>query len=664
MTIGIRTRLIRTRTLISAAVGLAMAAMTVAASAQDQKPVVLPPSLNALRMPVVESPDAFVDRHLQQYRLDLELFEALLDEKGEPPIVAPDIDKLLQAGEKNLPQTVILSGSIQDDAHLTPPEPFDLPPSAIFIDKVVLKATGGALHGGNLFAADRLTAAALNLPTVAGITAFGDATFVFFNKKVDGCCAKVRRDKNNRIICLRKHKVPTIERRKNIDLRGMFGTKINFKGLGNTVKQSGIAGVGVKPQAGRHQLRAIIDVGREPKTSVQCAPLGKQAVSFKPSDQKRIDLSLNVVQLLDFGIGGLDTKFTPGGKLVSTDYFGPAGGNVRIKSRSTAGQLRRINGALGKVNSADGATKLQSIFSTVRELNAGPFTVNRRGVISLPRRFRPGASRIRWRLKGGVGEKIHTLRANRYDVEVDPEINAGRMIEGREYFVRIVVEGPSSLAKHTIDWGGDVAWKGNPSFERDGKISTAENTFTLGVENQFPDLEISMSGPDGEVFTFKRGIKVAGEAVQGLQLFASKGLISEPRIIRPALDFFFPTSDGLSAMLARFSPQISTPRGVFDIFQVDVESPVVKEHQRQSGKVIAIDNPNIIVGGGRVNIRPGFAEFQVAPAINEATVAALVGGPSIDPGNNLGFPGGKALISKPIKLTVNSVRLLRRGGGL
>lgn len=649
---------------------LAALLTTMATSAlADDLPVRLPPNLDALRMPPVEDPSAFIERTLTQYRADLATFEAMLEDLGEEEVQPPDADTLLQAAEKKQPAPKILTASIIDDRLLRPPPPLDLPPGAVFIDRIRIAAGSQ----GEKFAADARTAVALNLRNIVGIQATGDATFVFSNRKRRGCCAIARRHEDGSVVnqfgqinCVRYHEVPTLERRKNIDLRALIGHKITFQ-WGGELRDGGIGGLRPSDAAGVQTLIAKVQQGRVPRTEVACKPFGgKETIAFNPGPAADRSIKLNVVKLGEIGVAGIDPVATTNGRFAPKHYFGGSarggsGGRLEFGPGAGRGALSRIGDVIGELVEQDGDKSFRRVSATLREIGAGPFAVTRNR-ISLPNNFRPGTSTIRWRLPGDAEIIEHDLTASRIDVEIDERIREQPPKDGVTYTAKIVIDGPADLAGMTLDWGGTVNWLDTPSFVAEGKKQVATNRFFAPpLEDRFPSIEIAMNGPEGEVFNFKRGVPASVEALEGLTVLAGKGSLGQPTEPKTALDFFFPTADPTTAMHARIAPTLETGRGPLEILTQDPEAEIVKAHQARADRLVVVDNLNLLQGDPVA--RPGFIELVMAPVVAAAKAAVQVGGPAFDPENRLGLPGGRPIVSAPIDLTVNSVRLIRRGGG-
>lgn len=653
-----------------------IAVLASAAAANDPLPKApkLPPALEALRMGTHPSPDAFVAEHLSNYRQDMELMEELLKSRGEDAVPEPaGFDALLSAAEKNRPTSETVSVVLSSDSHIGTPPELPLPDSHVFIRSVRIQQTPGLLHRSGVYAADAKTAAALGIPDVAGLEVSGRVQLIFSNEKVNGCCMAEREQANGQVVCTRYAQVPTVRSEFISDLRALLGKKIIAKGEGMTVRDSGVRGITFS-RAGVFTLNLDVQQGAVGKSFATCVRGGRQATSYQVDRVEKRQVSFSVVQMKDFGVPGLDQNVpTPRfGRVTSQkDYFRLAKGAStrsgfqrfgRFKPGEGEGNPGSIARPVVVVEDSQGNVGPRSDIShTVKELNVGPFDVSRSGVV-LPRNFRPGASRVVWRLGGNVEEREHVLTANRYNVEIDERALESRMIDGEAYEVRVVVEGPADLSGYTIDWGGNVNWAGAPAFEKDGGRQVAKNTFQSPLGNQFPEIQIKFTGPFGEIFEFNRSLNATVDKVAGIQFFSGKGSFGAPEQTNNALDFFFPTADDQSAMTALFRPVVESGRGPLELLDPNSDSEIVRNHLARSEQIVVFENPNVIDRGG-LTVRPGFVEAVLKPAIGATRVVGHIGGPTLDPRNDMGTEGGRAFVSAPVDITVNSVRLIRRSGG-
>jgi len=263
----------------------------------------------------------------------------------------------------------------------------------------------------------------------------------------------------------------------------------------------------------------------------------------------------------------------------------------------------------------------------------------------------------------GMFNFTQKLTANRFRMIMPEGLLDGDGKPGKEYPLILKVHGPADLNKFIVEWSGfdKGAWKEKTTgFEKVKDDWISRNSFIMPLKKNKESkdtsadrkyIRIRVMNPRYEgklAFSYSHLIRRTGPVIKGIKLFVSRpGQTPEPD---QSIDLFYPN------FLTR-DTVLLIPKAVLADGSVRELDKVGKD-AHATRVLLKTDAPEIIELKG---LRAA-AKFSMG----EATVTATIGGLVLDPNDNLEL-GKKALVSDPLRIWVNQLRLSRllpavRGG--
>jgi len=257
-------------------------------------------------------------------------------------------------------------------------------------------------------------------------------------------------------------------------------------------------------------------------------------------------------------------------------------------------------------------------------------------------------------IANGMFTFTQKMTANRFSV-IMPGLSDGDGKPGKEYSLALKVHGPADLKNFIVDWSGfdTGAWKEKTTrFEKaeDGWISY--NSFIMPLKKNIKPkdtrqyIKIKVKNPgyaDKMVFSYSHMIRRTGPVIEGIKLFAARP--GQTPSTENSIDFFYPnflTRVSKSSVLL-IPKAVLADGSVKDLEKVGTDAGAARV-------LLKTDAPEIVELKGL----GASAKFSMG----EAFVTATIGGAVLDPSDNLEL-GKKALVSEPLQILVNQLRLSR-----
>lgn len=344
------------------------------------------------------------------------------------------------------------------------------------------------------------------------------------------------------------------------------------------------------------------------------------------------------------------------------------------RGRTTIGSLKMGDAAVGDMPKPvasyfdgpgapkfDGLRRFQSVV-TVETVGISPFIARSGGEIALSPAGVPGGGDVKWSLNDAFHAQ-HALSLNRVSIEIKGLGRNGALLAGRDYETIVRIEGPVDFSKAGLDitFGGPVGWaSGTGQVTRSEGKTEITNRFRPGGDLR-PVIEIAMTSPHGEVFTYDAGMIVRGRALGGLDLRVKRGEILSAITSAPVaqIDTFFPSTfpanpTKLSAHASFINDQGDLVSLQKALAQADVGGAFNPQGLLTSSNDGFLKRKRFSLGSSSV--------FEVSPQIGAALIQSEAGEAG---GLARALTGGiaTAFAADPVVITSNSLRLLRQNGG-
>ena len=626
--------------------------------------------------PEIEPPARYVERKLSEFRERLDRLKAGRNADGPDDF---DSEATAQALFDSLagkgPKDLIINREADESV-------FDVAPLSLVGEHFMTGSRGlylvsslGAVSSFNSqvpgdVALDRETSIAFSLPREVTTRASGSITRIVSNGE---CCLKFEAadQAQGRPKCLQS--VPAY----SLEGQGVDPRQVINKATGGAVKYDVATGDTTAtritmPKSGVGTVTMTYTTletegafcGQEYDRSRGRYVNVSKLIRVTPGAEKReVSSRLRGIKFVAFGLPGLDVANA--GDAPQLDFF--------TKGRTTIGSLTMGEGATGEMprpvatyfdgpgsSKSDGLRRFASTV-TVETAGVSPFLARARGEIALAPGGAPGGTIATWRLNDAFTVK-HPLSLNRISVEIRGLGENGSLLLGRDYETIVRIDGPVDFdaAGLNVTFGGPVGWaSASGQVNRtDGKTEII-NRFRPGGDLR-PVIEISMSGPHGEVFAYDAGMIVRGRALGALDLRVARGEITSAITSAPVtqIDTFFPST--FPANPAKLSAHASFIDDQGDLVSLQ---RALSQASNTSGfapdSLVRSSNDGFLK---RTRFSLGApALFEVAPQIGAALIESEAGEVG---GLARALTGGVAteITAPPVTVTSNALRLLRQNG--
>lgn len=651
---------------------LAAALMFQVSSSAAEENVVLP-------APEIEDPSAYVERKLAEFRERLEALKEQRKNLGdEGPFNGVEtaeaiLGSLSRMGPRDLVLTVEGDASVFDKL-----PPFD-PGDKAFVTslRMIMKSPQGTLRssrgysGETPYAVDAETAAVFSMHTDLALEAKANLTIL---RPAGTCCVKygTNEDENGKAICVKSVDVFKREE-KRIDLRQMLGLapvsakltaqNMTFGDQGERTRVSAIGPASLAIEYNSGFKRLDTQCGSRFSTRRNRVEPVFVLTGGEPVKQgDKAEMKARGVKFKKFGLPGLD--LVNAGDAPQLDHF--------KKGDLSHGSLQLSEGATSQLPTplasyADGGEEqfngLRRFGGVVRVETTGVGPIRaRRDRIELARGAAPGASMVTWTLNN-VAQARHRFTMNAINVELKDVPFDNALNFGREYEAVITIDGPVDIEAggYEVSFGGDVFWGAdNGLIEASGEKTTITNRFRAeGITR--PVMEIAMTGPFGEVFTYDAGFIVTGRIIGSMEMRAVRGqefsaVNDAPRVDQ--IDTFFPSVFPANPAHISSSVAFINDNGERETVQTALSRVGVRANVPDG--LMTSSNSGFMK---RVlKTASGSFQFQVAPKIGAAEIVSVL---SESTGIADRLTGGvaRSLSADPILVTSNALRLLREDDG-
>lgn len=393
----------------------------------------------------------------------------------------------------------------------------------------------------------------------------------------------------------------------------------------------------------------------------------KEAVTgYKPAGTIESGYKFRAVTFKKFGFPGYDMD-AQYGKAVDLDFF------VDVKN---IGRQSYYVSHLGKIQPAvlldfGDAGGLKAVPAddldvpvTWTTITQGPIFVNN-GNLSYAGGF--GATRFRAAL-GGQQTVERDLTVNAVDVtsETIPDIRANGIIAtGKDHKIVVQVKGGADMSMFQAVWASDVGTWGSPStpFRKVGGEWRSENTFAIPLEYYFSEkkksklkieAKIVRTSDNAGVYAFENSRLIPGRpAASKLALYMWNGKGFEP--VSAPVDLFVPGSLSYAA----FAPHVTLKDG--NVYPIREINPSTSYEATSSDPSVV----GLMRGSMDGSAGPGAIYAYPLENSGSAKISARIGGADIDPGYTAQSTGNtREIASDPVVIQVNQVfSFAERSGG-
>lgn len=652
--------------LITAAMAGALGLTAVQATAQ----VVIPD-------PEIEPPARYIERKLGEFRARLDQLKAGQNADGPDDFDAEaTAEALFQSLAGKGPKDLIINREADEGVFDVTPLALDGEYFMTGIRDLYLVSAFGAVTKFNSpvpgdVALDRETAIAFSLPREVTTRASGNITKIVSNGE---CCLKFEPDDQaeGRPKCLQSVPAYSLEGM-SVDPRQVIdqttGGEVKYDVATGDTTATRIS----MPKSGEGKVTLTYTVfetegafcGQEYNASRgRHENINKIIRVNTAKEEREVSTNLRGIKFVAFGLPGLD--LANAGDAPQLDFF--------AKGRATIGSLTMGEGASGDMpkpvvtyfdgpggSKSDGLRRFRSTV-TVETAGASPFIARSGGNLSLSPAGTPGGTVAKWSLNDAF-HVSHSLSLNRVSIEIKGLGDNGALLAGRDYETIVSIEGPVDFDDAGLDitWGGPVGWASATGqvTRSDGKTEIT-NRFRPGGDLR-PVIEISMTGPFGEVFTYDAGMLVRGRALGSLDLRVARGEITSAITSAPVsqIDTFFPST--FPANPVKLSAHASFINDQGDLVSLQrALAQAVSRGGVQPDTLVASSNEGFLKRKRFSVSAPSL--FEVSPQIGAALIESEAGEVG---GLARALTGGTAtkITAPPVTVTSNSLRLLRQNGG-
>jgi len=393
----------------------------------------------------------------------------------------------------------------------------------------------------------------------------------------------------------------------------------------------------------------------------------KEAViGYKPAGSIESGYKFRAVTYKKFGFPGYDID-AQYGKVVDLDFF---------EDLKNIGRQSYYLSHLGKIQPAvlldfGNAGGLKAVPAddldvpvTWTTITQGPIFVNN-GNLRYAGGF--GATRFRAALGGKESvEREATVNAVDVTSETIPDIRANGIIAtGKDHKIAVRVKGGADMSMFQAVWASDAGTWGSPStpFRKVGGEWRSENTFAIPLEYYFSEkkksklkieTKIVRTSDNARVYAFENSRLIPGRpAASKLALYMWNGKGFEP--VSAPVDLFVPGSLSYAA----FAPHVMLKDG--NVYPLREVNPATSYEATSS-------DPSVVgLMRGSMDASAGPGAIYAFPLQNSgsAKISARIGGADIDPGYTAQSTGDKREgESDPVVVNVSQVfSFAERSGG-